>query len=64
MNKKMKKKMIKKGEEKSKNYGLIKKFANQIFKNLISKDLETIEGEKITDLFEPKNFLNALKVIY
>ena len=56
--------MIKKGEEKSKNYGLIKKFANQIFKNLISKDLETIEGEKITDLFEPKNFLNALKVIY
>ena len=56
--------MIKKGEEKSKNYGLIKKFANQIFKNLISKDLETIEVEKIASLFKPKNFLNALILIY
>lgn len=50
-------------EKKAKDLDLIKKFANKIFESLISKDLETIEVEKIPDLFDTKSFLNALKVI-
>ena len=40
---------------------LMKGFIDLIFDNLISKDIEEIEIDKIMDFFEPQNILNALK---
>ena len=49
--------------EKDKNdySSLLKGFIDLIFDNLISKDIEEIEVDKIIDFFEPENILNALK---
>jgi len=50
-------------DKKIDNSGLMKGLLNLIFDNLISKDNEIIEVDKIGDFFEPQNILNSLKVL-
>lgn len=51
-----------KGETKKEDLSLLTGFAEQIFDNIVSKDQEYIDVDKIMDFFQPKNILNALKV--
>ena len=52
-----------KTEEKEEDLTLLRGFADQIFDNLISKDKDYIEVDKIMEYFQPQNIINALKVI-
>jgi hypothetical protein len=49
-------------EKKKGDLSLLTGFAEQIFDNIVSKDQEYIDVDKIMDYFQPKNILNALKV--
>ena len=52
-----------KTEEKEEDLTLIRGLADQIFDNLISKDKDYIEVDKIMEYFQPQNIINALKAI-
>lgn len=50
-----------KGEAKKEDLAILQKFANQIFENLVSKDQDYIDVDKILDYFQPKRIIDALK---
>ncbi len=52
-----------KAEEKEEDLTLIRGLADQICDNLISKDKDYIEVDKIMEYFQPQNIINALKAI-
>lgn len=52
-----------KTKEKSVELPLMKKFTEQIVDNLVSKDKDYIEVDKINEYFQPQNIANAVKVL-
>ena len=52
-----------KTEEKEEDLTLIRGLADQIFDNLIKKNKDYIEVDKIMEYFQPQNIINALKAI-
>ena len=66
-NEKEKEKEKKEDEEEKKSGGdlnILNGFAVQIFENIIDKDNDAFEVDKISEYFEPKNIIKALKNIF